>query len=174
MDCVGLWFRDETREISELNAEIGIVSDLVLTFRNYNQFSEEQAGLTKLRELHRKLWVRRHQPWGWLVCPFRFYVDSLLASVPRFILAIIVWVLIFGIIYTILPGKIEHGELGQGIFHGLEDAAAAFFGLQPPHDFKTVERAGELAVWVTLSLILIGFVHLGIFVSHLYSLMSRR
>ena len=173
MDCVGSWFRKETREISELNAEIGLVSDLVLTFRNYNQFSEEQAALTKLRDLHRRLWVQRRRPWSWVVWPFRYYIDSLLASIPGFITAIVLWLIVFGFFYSLLPGDI-HGPDGSQIGHGFEDAIATFFGLQAPHEFDKAEGAGELLVWLTLFVILAGFVHLGIFVSHLYSIMSRR
>ncbi len=172
MNRIGAWFRKETREISELNAEISIVSDLVLTFRNHNQFSEEQAGLSKLRHLHRKLWVRRNRPWSWPIWPFRWYIDTLLASIPRFILAIVFWLLIFGILYSVTNEV--NGELTPHRMHGFEDAITAFFGMQPPHDFKDIEHAGEVVVWVTLFIILTGFVHLGIFVSHLYSIMSRR
>jgi hypothetical protein len=171
MDNVGAWFRDDSRLKSELNAEIGIVSDLVLTFRNYNQFSEEQDSLRKLRELHRKLWVRRRR-WHWFFFPFRWYVDKLLASIPLFIGAIVAWLLVFALIYAFEP-RIPEAEL-PGYIHGFEDSVTAFFGMQPPHDFGKIECAAEWLVWVTLFIILTGFVHLGIFVSHLYSIMSRR
>lgn len=175
VDCVGTWFRSETRETSELNAEIGMVSDLVLTFRNYNQFSEEQAALIRLRDLHRRLWVRRHRPWSWPIWPFRFYIDALLVSIPRFVFAIFCWLIFFGVLYGSLPTQVDREGNGPDLLlHGFEDAIAAFFGMQPPHDFLAVEKAGELMVWVTLFIIFMGFVHLGIFVSHLYSIMARR
>lgn len=171
MDRVGAWFREETREISELNAEIGIVSDLVLTFRNFNQFSEEQAGLSKLRHLHRQLWIKRH-PWSWPFWPVRWYVDTLLESIPRFVIAIIGWLILFGLLYTWKPAFIDPDQ--PHILHGFEDAITAFFGMQPPHSFEAVEGLGEVVVWITLFIIFVGFVHLGIFISHLYSIMSRR
>ncbi|HJT27329.1 MAG TPA: hypothetical protein VJ784_07980 [Pyrinomonadaceae bacterium] len=185
MDCVGSWFREETREVSELNAEIGLISDLVLTFRNHNQFSEEQAGLTKLRDLNRRLWVRRNSPLGWIVCPLRYYVDTLLASIRNFVVAITAWLLIFGLAYAwSAHQRLADGgdtnqrsatvDAGPSIMHGMEDAISAFFGMQPPNDFGAVQQAGEPWVWVTLFIILVGFIHLGIFVSHLYSIMSRR
>ena len=174
VDRVGTWFREKTRETSELNAEIGMVSDLVLTFRDHNQFSEEQAALTRLRTLHRRLWVQRHRPWSWIIWPVRWYLDTLLASIPRFLIAILCWIGLFGIIYANVPVQIARGGTHGLMLHGLEDAIAAFFGMQPPHDFVSVEQAGQLMVWVTLFIIVMGFVHLGIFVSHLYSIMARR
>jgi len=151
-----------------------MISDPVLTFRNHNQFSEEQAGLTKVRDLHRQLWVRRHSPWSWLVWPVRYYVDMLLASIPNFVIAIIGWLVVFGILYALSAHQATAADAGPGVLHGMEDAIAAFFGMQPPPDFEEVEQTGELMVWLTLFVILVGFVHLGIFVSHLYSIMSRR
>jgi len=176
MKCVGDWFLQDTRQISELNAEIGLVSDLVLTFRNYNQFSEEQAGLAKLRELHRQLWVRRNRRWSWIVWLFRFYIDTLLASIRNFIIAIAAWLLLFGIIYAASAHRASDSvDKGFGFLHGMEDSIATFFGMQPPPDFSDVTKmGGEWMVWLTLFAILVGFVHLGIFVSHLYSIMSRR
>ena len=104
--------------------------------------------------------------------PFRWYIDKLLASIPVFIGAIIFWLLVFAVIYAVEP-RIPEAEV-PGLIHGFEDAITAFFGMQPPHDFANIEKASELLVWVTLGVILTGFVHLGIFVSHLYSIMSRR
>ncbi|PYT03421.1 MAG: hypothetical protein DMF60_18445 [Acidobacteria bacterium] len=52
---IGEWFRPKTRKVSMLNAEVRIVSELALQFREHNQFDEEQECLARIRELYRHL-----------------------------------------------------------------------------------------------------------------------
>jgi len=174
---IGTWFRSETRQISELNAEIGILSELILSFRSFNQFNEEQSGLAKARHLHRRLWFMRNKAWAWIFYPARWYLDLLLSSMAVFIAALAGWLILFGLMY----GMMSHRERDHEKFHfmhGFEDAISAFFGMQPPHALQELVdgnlNAGEFLVWLTLLLIVMSFVHLGIFVSHLYSVVARR
>ncbi|MGZ8843122.1 MAG: hypothetical protein ACXW18_05635 [Pyrinomonadaceae bacterium] len=176
VECVGKWFRSKTREISKGNAKLGIVSDLVTIYRSFNQFDEEQAGLARLRDLYRKLWFKRnkHWPWAWLMLTVRWYIDLLLNSIITFCFVIAGWLVLFSGIYALLP----HGGVSRGFLsnlkHGIEDTIVTFFGLQPPHELFALDTHGRLIVSVTMILILIGFLHLGIFVSHLYAMMTRR
>lgn len=179
VESIGIWFRSKTREVSKLNSEIGILSDLLLRFRDFNQYDEERAGLSELRHLHRRLWLKRNKVWAWLFYPARWYIDQLLRSVIIFVLAIVGWLVIFGCLYGHVFG--DHHKLGGNPFdvesaftHGFEDAITAFFGMQPPHDFSLLEKMGAGAVWLTLLVIVLSFVHLGIFVSHLYSIVARK
>lgn len=176
---IGVWFRSSTRRVSKLNSEIGMLSDLVLSFRNFNQYNEEQAGLSKLRHLHRRLWFARNKYWAWVFYPARWYVDQLLSSLAVFILALVAWLFIFGCVYGhsfALHHKILNHEFNveSEFTHGFEDSITAFFGMQPPHELSLLEAMGPSAVWVTMLVIVLGFVHLGIFVSHLYSVIARR
>lgn len=172
------WFEPETREKSALNAQIRIMSQLALRFRELNQFDEEQQCLSKIRHLRRKLWRKNHR-WSWpLVNPFRWYIDSLLGSIKGFMVAIVGWLAVFSLCYFAVQhekamqaesaGEVEHVWV---LFHAVADAVNTFFGLQLAHDLKVLPT---LAVLLNVFVILIGFVHLGIFVSHLYTLMARR
>ena len=165
MECVGVWFRKETRDISKLNTKIGLLSELVLIYREFNQFNEEQSALTKLRLVYRRLWYKRHRPWSYLILPFRWYFDQLLASVPGFMLALAFWILA----YASLSYFAHYNKTTIG--HVLEDSIITFFGMQPPHELWQLWPWGQT---ITLVLIMVGFVHLGIFISHVYALISRR
>lgn len=67
MVSISGWFRPAKRRLSRLNAELRIVSELLLIFREHSQFDEEQQALVKLRGLHRDLWLLRHRRWAWLL-----------------------------------------------------------------------------------------------------------
>jgi hypothetical protein len=174
VESIGIWFRSHTREVSKLNAEIGMLSDLVLSFRNFNQFNEEQAGLSKLRHLYRQLWFERNKSWAWLVYPARWYIDHLLSSIAVFIAALSAWLLVFGGIYAFIPHSPPGIEVESAYTHGLEDAVVTFFGMQPPHELFQMEGVRPIIIWISMMAIIMSFVHLGIFVSHLYSIIARR
>jgi hypothetical protein len=174
MESVGTWFRSKTREVSKVNAKLGIISDLVRAYRSFNQFDEEQAGLAKLRNLYRTLWFKRNRSWAWLLWPLRWYVDQLLNSILTFALVILGWLLVFGLVFARIPHATPAQHVESNYVHGLEDAIVAFFGLQPPHDLFVLEQFGPFLVWTAMILIIMSFLHLGIFVSHLYSLVARR
>ena len=171
---IGEWFHPASRSLSMLNAEIRIISELILIFRQHNQFDEEQKALVRIRSLSRHLWYRRNKWWSWVFYPARWYVEFLLGSLMRFVLALILWILVFSVLYgMVFPSSAQY--LQPNLFHGFSDAITSFFGLQPPHDLKQlVEENKQHIVWVMLSGVVLGFIHLGIFVSHLYSIIARR
>lgn len=177
---IGNWFRAGSRKMSQLNAEVRMVSELLTTFRQYNQFDEEQKSLVRIRALHRRLWLNRHRWVALPVFPLRWYVEFLLGSLPRFIAAIAVWILGLALVYGVMfHSNPESAELGKLSFlHGLSDAVTAFLGMQPPHDIGQLvdeyKEHGLAVMWITIVAITSSFVHLGIFISHLYSMLARR
>ncbi|MGZ5434606.1 MAG: hypothetical protein ACXWID_01615 [Pyrinomonadaceae bacterium] len=174
MDSASAWFRSTTRDVSKVNANLGIVSDLVRIYRNFNQFDEEQAGLIELRHLCRSLWLKRNRSWAWLFWLPRWYIDHLLNSISTFAIVILGWLLVFGTLYAKLPPHNGEHAVKSRLAHGFEDAIVTFFGLQPPHELFDLEKSGLAVVWVTMFLIIMSFLHLGVFVSHLYALTTRR
>lgn len=174
VQSVGYWFNPRTRQAAELNARIGIVNQLVLRFREYNQFDEEHDCLNEIRKLERKLGLFHPDIWtrirAMIAFPFRWYVESLLGAIRWFIVALIGWVVFFTILYW---GFCNVGK--KGLWHGLGDTISSFVGLQPPHDLSTLLEPGKgWALGLSMAAIVLGFVHLGIFISHLYSMIARR
>lgn len=175
---IGEWFRRKTRSLSVLDAEVGIVSELVQRFREYNQFDEEYVCLARARKLHRYIWLKKNRAWAWPFYPLRWYVEFLLGSMLVFVAAITVWIAmlsyLFGVFcrcHVLNPEKSAEINI---IVHGLGHAITTFFGLQHAHAPSEMEELGYMALIISLLAVLAGFVHLGIFVSHLYSLIVRR
>lgn len=185
VDSIGWWFQPRSRQKSKLNAEIRIVSELLKIFRDHSQFDEEQKSLNRIRVLHRRLWFRRNMLWAWLTYPFRWYVEFLLGSLFRYALALTLWIFVFTLFYWYFqsPGEWPPDRSWLALkdldfWHGLSDALTAFLGMQPPHDIKDlIQEGGHQARWimlVTATAIVSSFVHLGIFISYLYSMIARK
>jgi hypothetical protein len=165
------WFRSNTRKLSTLNAEINIISDLALIFRERNQFDEEQECLARIRNLYRHLWFEKNKWYAWLAYPFRWYIEFLLGSIRRFVIAIFLWLIFFGSLFSTLHHYKPPDSAPPAIQHGFFDAIVSFLSLQPPHELRQSE---QIVLWLSLVAVLAGYVHLGIFISHLYSIIARR
>ncbi len=172
---IGRWFHSTTRKLSELNAEISIISDLMQVFRKYNQFDEEQECLRQIRNLIRHLWFRKHKSWAWIFYPARWYIEYLLGRMHRFVAAIALWIFALGLLFHAAEQQ-SGGWLAK--FSGTAvHVFTSFFGLQPPHeiDMHAPDPALNLPLeWVVIAAITVGFVHLGVFVSHLYAIIARK
>jgi hypothetical protein len=166
---IGEWFRRETHKLSELNAEIGVLSALALKFREYNQFDEEQYCLIRIRSLHRRLWFKKNQWWAWSSYPFRLYVEFLLGPIWRLVFVIVLWITALSFVFG---GLCNSSEKYGSAPHGFTDACSSFFGIQLPHELDKIDSGLVLAFGIVA--LVAGFVHLGIFISHLYSMISRR
>lgn len=158
-------FHRSTRRFSALNSELGILNEIVVKLREYNQFEEEQQCLARARRLNTELWSHRH-PWLWIFRWPRLYIGYLMGGIHRFVAAIIVWVLVFGLAYW------WAGDEGSGYWQGVLHATVAFFSVGPP--FDKMVTGGPAPAIVSLLITVVSFVHLGIFIAHIYSLVARR
>jgi len=102
----------------------------------------------------------------------------LLGSMPVFVMAIALWIVALSVMFglfcncrALAPHSAAHPDV---ILNGLDHAVTTFFGIQPAHTPAEMEEIGYMAFGISLPAVLAGFVHLGIFVSHLYSLIVRR
>src|SRR5262249_51225737 len=101
--------------------------------------------------------------------PARRYVEALVGSVQLFLVAILFWVLaLTGLFYL----TNEWSAKDPSWVRALGWAVTCFFGIQPPTEVSTLIESG--AVWVSIVGMLLRFLHWGIFISHLYSLITRR
>ena len=148
---------DRQQEVAALNAEMNILTDLVRVFRESAHFDEEQLCLQKVRKLHRRIWFRRNKRLA-PIYPFRWYVEFLLGSVPRFIGAIVAWVLGLTLCY--------YATSSASLMGALKAAFISFVAIQPSDPDPNFA--------VTVLAMLSGVTHLGIFISHLYSLIARK
>jgi hypothetical protein len=169
---VSEWFLPAKRDRARLNAELRIVSELLLIFREHSQFDEEQRALVKLRSLHRGLWLRRNYCWAWVLWPLRAYIEMLLRSLGWLVGAFVFWIVVLSSLY-VLSGHGADAYWADRYWHGFVDTMVSFVGLSPPHDFEQMWRSPG-ALRVCMGAFALGFLHLGIFITHLYAILTRR
>ncbi len=168
------WVYRQAKDRVEVNALLSIASMITRLFRENGQFDEEQACLKLQRALNRR-WFYKQRPWLKGLQPFHAYIEGLVGSLPRFVASLLTWPTAFGLFTTywwginLLPEGNALLLSRLSIADNLFASYVTFFGLQP--------AGNDLQGWaqaVTVVLILLGFLHLGVFISHLYTLLSRR
>lgn len=170
--AVGNWFSPRNQFRSAQNAEMMVLGCMVEVLQSHNQFDEEQICANRMRHLHNSLWMNQ-KPARYLAWPAVRYIELLLGSFPRFMLVLVGWVFILAFLYS----GFHHGGAWYTKWHfGFEEAVVSFFSAGTPmsgHDTTLHLQESEYVVVVCLAVIL-GFVHVGVFISHLYSSISRR
>nr|VFJ73427.1 MAG: hypothetical protein BECKFW1821C_GA0114237_10507 [Candidatus Kentron sp. FW] len=163
-----------------LNAQMHILNELVRLLREHNQFDEEQVCMRRVRQLHTTLWMRA-RPWRYGFWPFIRYTEQLLASFPRFLSIVTVWLLVLAALFAwALPQEAvgATGGILERIVLGLESAITSFFSVGAPiyHsiDNAPITLPSWKMVFVSSLAIVSGFLHLGVLITHLYTLVSRR
>ncbi|MCX5799931.1 MAG: hypothetical protein NTX17_00880 [Candidatus Eisenbacteria bacterium] len=160
------WFSPSVRRRSALNAEMSVVTEIMRIFNHYGQFDEEQSCLKRLRKLNRESYFLKH-PLLISLRPIRWYIETLLASFPLFVLAVALWPLILGILSWAL--KANFACQPNCSYPHITNAYVLFLGHTP-----VGQPLNPAAQCLTVFISLIGFVHLGIFIAYLYTLVSRK
>ncbi|MGH9242440.1 MAG: hypothetical protein ACRD3G_30695 [Vicinamibacterales bacterium] len=192
------WVDGERQPAFIANARLALVNNLVKAYRESNRFDEEQKCLSGARDLNREIWWQRRDEWtllplrGWLARGVRWYLDSRLRSIPSFVRALAFWVVLFIVAFgalcttdiadtggpatAVVAAATDDTVMSvvrgvwERLLHGIRDTATAFFGIQPPHE----KDASSWLLGITVAAMALGVVHLGIFISHVYSLIARR
>lgn len=197
--AISRWFGPRRQVCAALNAEMSILLALVRVLRDHGQFDEEDKVMRRVRHLHNTLWMHRNSggmSWRVLFAPVLRYSEFLLDSFPRFFVSIFVW--IFGLTglfwLTATPGKPPDAPGGADRLDTLIALFESLLG-KPPEapdgaapllqsfsqaflyfsGSEGVVFPGNLA-WTFMSVftVAVGLAHLGIFVSHLYTLVTRK
>ncbi len=166
LEIIGKWFNKSTRDIMIFNSELNIINELARVFRQYSQFDEEQSCLNRVRSISRKIYFKRNKFWGWLISPLRWYFEFLVGSLARFLAAIILWPTLFTFIYYFISDPGNRDALKNAFIYSIN----SFFALQ----VTTNNGFSQMPSLLAIIPILLGFFHLGIFISHLYTIVSRR
>ncbi len=162
------FFQRGRRRAAELDALVSIGNRLMLVFRDDGHFDEEQICLAQIRSWHRQLRLGQSRgPLDFLGQLAVGYAEFLLAKPGRFIAALVIWYLVmFGGWLIVEPSLIPKAD------HPLIDAASrafnAFYVTNPQIASSPVELALNAAAC------LLGLFHLGVFISYLYSAVTRK
>ena len=174
--AISEWFQTRKKHRAALNAEISIISALAVLYRDHYQFDKEQQCLSRIRLLLRHLWFLRNKWWAWAAYPVRWYVEWLLGGIHRFVIAVLAWGFLLSGAFSIL--RTDDTPPFPDVLIGISNWVSAFFGGATPFgslkDLVTPSYANILLVWVSMFAIVLGFIHLGVIVSHLYSIIARR
>lgn len=171
VDAIVGWFNKRRRELSSLNARLAITEKLAQQLGDLNQVEEEAACLAVATRLRFDFWMeeRRGRRVLW---PLLRYL-SLVSSLPRLAVAVFIWILLFGTVHFFFPNphKLPMGPVR--LLDALSAAAYSFTALQPVGAWQeTFLHLGFQLVLVVQSFI--AWLNLGLLVSHLYALISRR
>lgn len=163
------WFTKKVRKKALLDAQVFILNKISLVLRQAGQFEEEQSCLIRLRSLHRKL--QRPKLWEFFQWPKHLvfgYAEWLMASFGRFILVVIFWCLGLSFLLSkLLDTSPLITTLKEGVIKNFTTVFSGFLGVSLSCDNKW-------ALTISMISVLAGVFHIGILISMLYSLISRK
>ncbi|MHA1713600.1 MAG: hypothetical protein ACTSW4_06150 [Candidatus Ranarchaeia archaeon] len=174
--AISRWFKSgNTRRRAELSARSAIIGNLVRIFREFNQFDEEQACLAEMRRLN-GLFIFHEKPWFWPIYPLYRYVQFLLSSLLNFLGMVVFWILAYALMWLLVFKSRVIG--GLTFSKSLLDSMQTFLTFERPEFLSNLSQgiklSGlELIIFFGIPLIL-GFIHLGAFISHVYTMLQRR
>lgn len=161
------WFQPERIEKAKLDAQMYILNQLVPIFREHNKFEEEQQYMIRARNVHNTLWLKKHL-WRLPFTPFLRYFELLMSSFLSFVVCLGVCVVVFACLFT----AVTHY---QSYWHGVFDAVSSVLAISGPATHEHTPNPPSFMYSVVVSFaIVMGIAHLGVFVSHLYTLVSRK
>ena len=173
---IGSNYGSSQQEAAQQNVQMHILNQLVRILREHNQFDEEQICMRHVRHLHHSLWMRQHKAsGGQLMWPILRYLELLLSSFGNFLLALAGWILVLTLLFAVSTGN----SSGSVFACALQDSVSTFFSVGPPAHIglpfcdPKPDAAWRYAAVTSLGIIA-GAFHLGVFISYLYSLLSRR
>ncbi len=175
--AVSQWFKAGTRQRTGLNARLTIIERLAQRFQELHQIEEEMACLSEARKLRFEFWVREKW-WRWPAWPFLRYLTITLHSLPLFLIIVAAWAVFFGLSYYVLG--VVAKEPDPDFWDAMSSSWRAFFTGSPASQWVyLVEEKGTggweslWSAWLTFQGI-ISFTNLGLLLSHLYLIVSRR
>jgi hypothetical protein len=168
-ESISQWFQRKEIGKAKLNARMHVLNRLIRVFREHNKFDEEQQCLIRARNIHNSLWLRR-SPWHLLFMPFLRYFELLMRSILWFVGCLSIWVFVFGWLF-------KWSASYPTYWHGLFDAVTSIFAISSPASHHLSQNDFQVPSFyaaVVCGAIIIGVAHLGVFVSHLYTMVSRK
>ena len=138
-----------------------ILNRVAAVFREAGQYDEEQQALVAMRWAHRRLMILTGAPLKWPLHLGMAYAEWLLASFAHFMLAMLGWLGAITVVWWIRCGSLPIA-IGRTV--------NSFFGGNPMDE----EKFSHPAVLLSSVVVAVGIFHIGVFISYIYSLISRR
>jgi hypothetical protein len=173
VEAIGRWFSGRRRKRVTLNARLAIVEDLAREFSELDQFEEERECRAEARRLYFDFWAHQ-RPWRLPFLPLLRYLSLSLRSLPVFFCLVAFWIALFGVGYNVLDPYIFDLEQGRSFGEAFTTSMVYFFTLQMPG--SSWYEASRQVLWNSILAFqsVVSLSHLGILVSHIYLIVSRR
>jgi hypothetical protein len=176
--AISRWFSGRRRRRVMLNARLSIIEELAREFSELDQFEEERKCRAEARRLYFDFWTYQH-PLRIPLRPVLRYISLSLKSLPIFLGLVLIWIFVFGVSWDLLEPTVNVGTAVpemryRSFLDALTSSTIYFFTLTPPGSYW--DDADRQVIW-NLVLILqsiISLSHLGLLVSHIYLVISRR
>lgn len=174
------------------NAHIEMLNNIRLVFRKYEQFDEEGKCLIRIRGILQALHfyskfsllrpcnkcssARKSRGFIlFLKSTVESYYNWLISSLCKMSIAIIGWILLFSLLYSVFlllayPQDYKLGFDSITLFH----SAITFFMIEPSGILWDEVSGDKVFRGITLLELIISYVHLGILIAYLFQKISRR
>jgi hypothetical protein len=170
-------FHGRRQRRSAISAQLTLVERLAQRFRELHQIEEELACLAEARKLRFDFWVGEKW-WRWPSWPFLRYLAVTLKSLPVFLTVVVAWAVFFGLSYWLI------GELSLKddvtFWDAMLSSWRAFFTGSSASDWTyLINKDGNGGwesfwdAWLTFQGV-VSSTNLGLLLSHLYLIVSRR
>lgn len=178
------FFQQKRRSLAYYDSLVSIINRIMLVFREAGQFDEEQECLRRQRRWNRMLSFHRHarNPGMWAINIILGYAELLVSSFPALIFAVLGWWLVLTLAWLAIgldwswPVVVNAIKATIGSFIGanlldLPEKIKNSFGTYPlkPEHWAYLGQLG-----LSLVSAIIGYFHLGVFVSYFYSTVARK
>ncbi|OQX18214.1 MAG: hypothetical protein BWK76_08180 [Desulfobulbaceae bacterium A2] len=165
------YFHKRRCRAAELDTLVSIGNRLMLAFREAGQFDEEQYCLARIRTWHRLLRFRQtRNPIEQLANAIMAYAEFLLAKPSRYIVALCIWyVALVGLWWVLVPVENVNSDSSPDEILSAASAAWNAFAVANPGEAKSWEAFALNVIGSTA-----GLFHLGVFISYLYSVVTRK
>ena len=175
------WLDPDNTERANANAKMRILSGMVAVLRDGMQFDEERFCLAQIRHLHFTQWLESLHPPRWLdafslpvflvrfVCidlPLR-YLEWLFRSFAWFLFWLAVWVVALSLGY-------QWAFDAPGDWKTWADGFITFFSAGGPVANQAMGDHPERVALINAIAVFSGAIHMGVFISYLFTVMSRR
>ena len=172
VEATASWFHPSRFARSAVNARLFIVEMLASCFRDLNQLEEERECLAEARGLHFRFFTLT-RPWLIVFWPILAYTAFVLRSLPRFLFAVFAWIVFFSIVYYVIPIT----PRPKDVIDCVEASTYFMFAQQLPQSWQITKDHGLWSeAWEFILAFQSGVCYssLGVLVSHLYMIVSRR
>jgi hypothetical protein len=187
--------QDESKISSSLNAQIEMINNIRISFKDFEQFDEEDRCIDQIRKLTQGLHfystiysnrggrIKKYFKRLWTFLGERYF-NFLMSAGWKLGLAVLTWTSAFALSYLFILGNsaidISNLDFVDAFFRAVVKSGQTFFSLQPNEvqliDGNNDSKLAGLKYFDVLLVVqfIIAYSHLGIFIAWLYQKLSRR